>query len=126
MAKEYELWLIRAKSALKLGMTNKEDEICYEDLCFQLQQSSEKALKAYLVFLGIEPPKTHSFVVILQELARYIQIPREVEDVIDLNEYAVQTRYPGNFTQIEKDEYFKAVQIAEKILMWVLDDIKKA
>jgi HEPN domain-containing protein len=80
------LWLQRAKSALQLGKITKTEEIWYEDLCFQLQQAAEKALKGYLIFLGVDPPRTHSFNIILQELGKYIQYPVELEEVLNLND----------------------------------------
>ena len=44
-----EIWLDRAISSCKLGIVDKSKGIFYEDLCFQLQQACEKALKAILV-----------------------------------------------------------------------------
>lgn len=125
MNKVYEEWIKRSKSSLLLGKAKKSEEIYYEDLCFQLQQSAEKALKAYLIFLGISPPKSHSFNIILQELGKYIQYPEELEMVIDLNDYAVQARYPGDFTKIDEEEYKTALRIAENVFEWVKENIRK-
>jgi HEPN domain-containing protein len=119
------LWLQRAKSALQLGKITKTEEIWYEDLCFQLQQAAEKALKGYLIFLGVDPPRTHSFNIILQELGKYIQYPVELEEVLNLNDYAVQARYPGEYTPIEEEEYEEAVRIATYVCRWVEESIKK-
>ena len=52
MDKEYEIWIKRAKSSLILSKSKKTDEIYYEDLCFDAQQSAEKALKALIAFLN--------------------------------------------------------------------------
>ena len=125
MNKAYEEWIKRSKSALLLGKAEKTEEIYYEDLCFQLQQSAEKALKAYLIFLGVSPPKSHSFNIILQELGKYIKYPKELEKVIDLNDYAVQARYPGDFTRIDAAEYKAALRIAEYVYDWVKENIRK-
>jgi HEPN domain-containing protein len=122
---EYVIWLRHSKSCLSLGQTEKTEDICYEDLCFQLQQAAEKALKAYLVFLGIDPPKTHSFNLILRELEKFIDCPKELEEVIDLNDYAVQTRYPGDFTQIDEAEYHEARRIARFVYDWVTQQTAK-
>ena len=40
-----EEWLKRAKSNLALAKQPKSEEIFFEDLCFETQQASEKALK---------------------------------------------------------------------------------
>ena len=41
----YESWIERAKSSLELAQSKIIRHIQYEDLCFQLQQAAEKALK---------------------------------------------------------------------------------
>ena len=67
MAEGYLTWMKRAESSLALGFVAKTDEIFYEDLCFQLQQAVEKAMKALLVYNDVEPPITHSFGVLIRE-----------------------------------------------------------
>lgn len=98
-------WLERADSSLKLGTVEKTDGICYEDLCFQLQQACEKALKAVLIFHDVEPRKTHSFGVLLQQIEKMQDVPEPIKDVIILENYAVQTRYPGDYEPVDSEEY---------------------
>ena len=111
-------WLRRAKSSLELAKTRKE-KIFLEDLCFEAQQAAEKALKALLIHLDIVVPRVHSFNIILSAIAEKIEVPHEIEDVFILSDYAVQTRYPGDYTPITVEEYDKALAIAEKIISWV-------
>ncbi len=124
MDKAYKIWIKRAKSSLILSMSKKTDDIYYEDLCFDAQQAAEKALKALIIFLGLEPPKTHSFNSILLELEKKIQIPEKVKNVLDLNDYAVQTRYPGDYQPIDEEEYNNAIEVAEYIYNWVIENLK--
>lgn len=50
-------WLRRARSNLERAKTGKiRDEILYEDLCFDCQQSVEKAIKALLISIDKEFP----------------------------------------------------------------------
>ena len=57
----WRMWLQRAKSNLtRAGLGRQTQDILYEDLCFDAQQSSEKALKGVMVLLGLDIPKTHS------------------------------------------------------------------
>ena len=42
MGKEYKEWLKRAKSNLKMSKIKKDEDIYYEDLCFEAQQCAEK------------------------------------------------------------------------------------
>ena len=40
-----------------------------------------------------------------------------------LYNFAVQTRYPGEYDAIEKDEYEESIIIAEKCLEWIEEKI---
>ena len=44
--------------------------------------------------------------------------------MLDLNDYAVQTRYPGDYTPIEMQEYQNAIKIAERTVKWAVDYIE--
>jgi HEPN domain-containing protein len=124
MDETHKRWIERAESSLSLGLVQKTNNIFYEDLCFQLQQAAEKALKAFLVFHQLDPPITHSFVVLLQRIRQASEYPRELERVIELEDYAVQTRYPGEYTSVEEEEYNRAAEIAKYVLDWVREKIK--
>ena len=124
MESDYKIWLDRAKSNLKISKTKRDEDIFYEDLCFQAQQAVEKALKGLLIFYNVEPGKTHNLVTLLKELSKYTDVPEEVNETAILNNYAVQTRYPGDYTPINEDEYNTAVIITEKCVKWVEKKIK--
>jgi len=114
-------WLRRAKSNLERARVGKiQDEILYEDLCFDCQQSAEKALKALLISIDKEFPPTHSIARLLEIVSETkIEIPAEIHKAIDLTDYAVKTRYPGESEPVTKEEYEEAVTIAETIYSWV-------
>lgn len=118
-------WMNRAKSNLHLAKESNRQEVYFEDLCFQAQQAAEKALKALMIFLDIEPPRSHNFNILLLKLGEKIEIPKVCNDVIDLNDYAVQTRYPGDYTPVDIDEYHNAIEIAERIVTWASEYIQK-
>ena len=94
MGNESQEWLNRAKSALSLAKTPPTQEIFLEDLCFQAQQAVEKSLKGILVHQGQNPPRSHNIVFLLKEVSRHIEVPRDIEEVVELTEYSVMTRYP--------------------------------
>ncbi|MCD4819992.1 MAG: HEPN domain-containing protein [Candidatus Cloacimonetes bacterium] len=120
MDNDYKIWIKRAESALSLGKVDDREEIYYEDLCFQLQQAAEKALKAYLIYNKIEPPKTHSFRVLINKIETSIVLcPDEIRRTIELEDYAVQTRYPGDYTPVDEDEYSDALKITENAIVWI-------
>ena len=115
----YEEWLKRARSSLELAKFSGNKLVCYEDLCFQAQQAVEKGLKALLIYYGVEPEKTHNLYILLQELEKYTKIDYEIKEVLKLHNFAVLTRYPGEYAEIEKEEYEESILIAEKCLKWI-------
>ena len=115
----YESWLDRAKSSFELSKTMANELIYYEDLCFQAQQSAEKALKGLLIYFGADPDFTHNLVIVLEALTKYTDIPEKIKEVINLNNFAVQTRYPGEYEEITKKEYEECIKITSDCLNWV-------
>ena len=126
MAKnEYRKWLKRAESNLLLAKSGHIKGVVYEDLCFEAQQSAEKALKALLIYFGDRFPKIHSFAILLGRLQKYTDIPDDIKVVLKLSAYAIQTRYPGEYYPVQKDEYQRAITIAHDVLIWVKKVIKE-
>jgi HEPN domain-containing protein len=56
----YESWLDRAKSSLEIAGTRNSNFVYYEDLCYQAQQTVEKAIKGLLIYYKVEPQFTHN------------------------------------------------------------------
>jgi len=123
MVNDYRSWLDRAKSSLTISKNKFDKNIFYEDLCFQAEQAVEKALKSFLLFYNIEPKKTHNLVLLIKDLSKHIDISKEVNETVILNNYAVETRYPGNYTPIGKEEYDAAIKIAEDCIIWIEEKI---
>jgi HEPN domain-containing protein len=115
----YDEWIKRAISSLELAQAKNIPHIYYEDLCFQLQQSAEKALKGLLIYYGVEPEFTHNISKLITNLEEHIEIPNNVRKSIDLTNYAIQTRYPGEYTDITRKEYEESLEIAKECLDWV-------
>ena len=126
MTNNYKTWIDRAKSCLAISKIKSDENILYEDLCFQAQQAVEKAIKGLLIFYNVDPEKTHNLVSLIKELSNKIEIPEEISETVILNDYAVQTRYPGDYTPVEEDEYNTAIAIAEKCVKWIDEKIKAA
>jgi len=119
----YEEWIERAKSSLELAQVKIIHYIQYEDLCFQAQQAVEKALKGLLIFYSVEPEFTHNIELLIDELKKFTDIPEKINEATQLTNYAVQTRYPGEYDEITKEEYEKTVKIAKDCLDWVENKI---
>jgi HEPN domain-containing protein len=123
--KRYESWIDRAKSSYELSKATISNNIYFEDLCYQTQQATEKALKGLLIYYGVEPEFAHNIGILLNELEKYTEITDNIKESMELTNYAVQTRYPGSYDDITKKEYEKAVKIAKECLDWVENKIKE-
>ena len=61
---------------------------------FHAQQAVEKALKAWLSFIGVEYPRTHDLEELLELLEERAEpILEAFYDLVDLTDFAVQFRY---------------------------------
>ena len=120
-------WMKRARSDLLLGRVALHTKgVLPEDACFHAQQCAEKALKALLLQLEIEFPKTHAIEVLLDLLkTRGIDIPSGVDEAFELTEYAVQARYPGEWEPVTKPEAQRALELAAQLLAWVESQLGK-
>jgi len=112
-------WMTRAYSNLRLAENGRSQDVMLEDLCFNTQQAAEKALKAVCLLKGLEFPKTHSIVRLLDIIeSGGVTIPEAVKAADILTQYAVQTRYPGPVEEITQEEYEEALSLAAKVIFW--------
>jgi HEPN domain-containing protein len=119
-------WLQRARSDLQLGRAALNTRgVMPEDAAFHGQQCAEKALKALLLHREISFPKTHAIEVLLDLLkTQGVIVPKGVDEAFELSEYAVQTRYPGEWEPVTKAEARKAMERAALVLAWVESQVK--
>ncbi len=119
-------WLNRALSNLNRAKFGKVNEsIYYEDLCFDCQQSVEKSLKSLLIFNNIQFPYTHTISKLLEIIKEKVtDIPDFVIESVILSDYAVSTRYPGNYEPVDESEFLYAQEIAKLVYDWVKEKIK--
>jgi len=118
-------WLQRAKSSMARAKAGRiSSEVLYEDLCFDAQQAVEKALKSLCVSYEIVFPKTHDIAYLIELLEKgNVTVPDNVQNAKILTGYAVESRYPGDYEPVDEEDYFKAIEIAEKVLKWVKEKI---
>jgi HEPN domain-containing protein len=110
-------WLRRAHSNYARTQLPRTDEIYLEDLCFDAQQTAEKALKAIFVLHGKRFPHTHDLAELLSELEGFVEeIPQTVRESVQLNDYAILTRYPGWGPRVTEEEFKQAVDQAHAVL----------
>ena len=115
------LWLHRARSDLALGEAALQTPgVLPEDACFHAQQCADKALKGLLSDRGIPFPRTHVLEVLLDLLkAHSVHVPDNVDEAFALSQYAVQTRCPGDWEPVTRQEAKLALEHAAQVLAWV-------
>ncbi len=121
-------WLKRAKSNLACAKVGKiSGEILFEDLCFDAQQAVEKALKALCVKSGIVFKKVHDIAYLVELLEKgNINVPDGIQKAKTLTDYAIEARYPGDYEPVNEEMYKDAVEIAEKVVLWVETKLNEA
>lgn len=101
------------------------DDPVTEAVCFHSQQSVEKYMKAYLIFLDIYFPRTHD----LGQLGKLIETKDTYFETLKyeadlLSDYAVEIRYPDDFNEPTLDETRNSILIAEKIINYIKQKIE--
>ncbi|HMC57799.1 MAG TPA: HEPN domain-containing protein [Candidatus Solibacter sp.] len=87
----------------------------FDTICFHAQQCVEKYLKALLLHASSDAPRTHDLRLLLQRLPSEFAEDFRMEDMVDLNRYSVESRYPGEWEPISRDEAERAVSLARAV-----------
>ena len=122
-------WIAFAGGDLKSAKCGLKDSFpAYHTICFLAQLSSEKYIKALLLYKGWKLVKQHDLIYLANILKKdyKINIDAIKESVIILNNCIVEARYPSDidvnlFTQELAEE---AVEAAETVSDFVVEKIK--
>jgi HEPN domain-containing protein len=104
---------------------------CYKDFypkqlaiaCYHCQQASEKALKGFLTYRDIEPPKIHNLVKLCGLCIEQDAAFNEILEVCDnVNQYSTITRYPDEMV-INEAMTRKAIDQAQAILAFCMEKV---
>ena len=85
----------------------------------------EKYLKGLLVFENIDFPKTHSIKRLMELIPFNIRPEISSEEQEYLNDYAVFTRYPGDYEAVSLAKARAAVRIARRVRKHVRELLPK-
>jgi HEPN domain-containing protein len=89
----------------------------YKDtVTFHCQQAVEKYLKSYLIFLGTEFKFSHDLIYLLDQI--YIEdksIRDYYESILELQNYAVEVRYPDDSIFLTDEKVVEAIETAKII-----------
>lgn len=122
---EFEQWVMYAENDLKAAQELLNSKL-YNIVCFHSQQAIEKYLKAFLVYNGVNPPRTHSIVYLIEMCASIeedFEKFKEEARIIDV--FYIPSRYPnaplGSLPDSlpNKDDAERAFEIAQKICQFV-------
>ena len=94
-------------------------------VCRLSQQSAEKTLKAALVLEGIEFPFTHDLDALRNRLPEGWHVRTTYPDLADLTQWAVETRYPGDWLEVTEEDALRAEAEARAILNLVADELRR-
>ena len=94
-------------------------------VCWLSQQSAEKILKAALVLEGIEFPFTHDLDALRNRLPEGGHVRTTHPDLADLTQWAVETRYPGDWLEVTEEDALRAEAEARAIRNSVADELRR-
>ena len=83
--------------------------------CGLAQQSVEKALKAVLIFLQIDFPRTHDLNILRNLVPESWQLKAAHPDLAYLTGWAVEARYPGDMPEATNADASEAVEQAQAV-----------
>lgn len=111
-------WLEKARrDLLVIDRTSAGDGVPWDMVCFHAQQAVEKAFKACLIADAIDPPRTHDLLKLLDLLENAGVDFRSTRITCEtLGNFAVQTRYPGDATEISETQGRWAAEKAHEIV----------
>ncbi|MHB1347350.1 MAG: HEPN domain-containing protein [Candidatus Humimicrobiaceae bacterium] len=119
-------WMEKADRDLEVA--NRELKIpdpLTDIICFHAQQSAEKYMKAYLIFLDIEFQKTHDIEDLVAVAGKKDPLILEFKDIgAELSAFAVEARYP-EFEEPSLEDTENAVEIARKFKKYIINRILK-
>jgi HEPN domain-containing protein len=123
---EAKRWLEYAREDLQTAkLILDHPTIAYRHICGLSQQATEKALKAALIFLKIEFPRTHDLDVLRNRIPSDWELKQSFPDLAALTEWAVESRYPGDWPEANQSDAESAFNQAGQILQTILTDFEK-
>lgn len=92
-----------------------------ENIFFLIQQSVEKALKAYLCSKNGDFPMVHDLGILLGKMD---QLPPQGYSLVTFSQFAGIRRYETGNAQLDKSDIDLAIASGEQVLAWVSSKLK--
>lgn len=118
-------WIKKADEDFEFVVSILPDTTFYAKICFHLQQSTEKYLKAYIVKNKLDFKKTHDLTELLQICSeKEKKFSALFEECNLLTDYYIDTRYPVHWpatvTKTEATEALEAARIVRDFVKGLL------
>jgi|WetSurMetagenome_2_1015567.scaffolds.fasta_scaffold178259_1 HEPN domain-containing protein len=113
--KEISTWIKIAEDDLRSAeyLLTMGDSAPFNVICFHAQQSAEKYLKSLLIYHEVDFAKTHDLIVLLNWVPPSANLAVNPENLLTLNRYGIQPRYPGDWWPYSKTDAEEAVVLAK-------------
>ena len=120
-----EEWLNFAKEDLDTARVLLNSEYLYNrSICYHCQQSAEKDLKAYIIYLDLPLNKTHNLIKLVDQIFELDKEITQLHKAVEvLTDYVVTARYPDDSELIPDEESKLAFQESEKINNYIKSKI---
>lgn len=117
-------WLHYAQEDLQTAAELlKQAHVIPRHVCWLSQQAAEKSIKAALVFSQIDFPYSHDLDLLRNILPKTWQVKTKCFDLAELTEWAIESRYPGDWPDATVEDAQCALKQAESIYSLILEDI---
>ena len=116
-------WLVFAQRNLETAQLLIRENHYTDVIAFDIQQATEKALKAVYAYNNESVPRIHALDVLFNYANTNIQFKNiNIKQLLTINDYYIAERYPGpRFSMPEMDEISESMNIAQTIL----DQVRK-
>lgn len=117
-------WLRYAREDMTAAASLRKDEAFVpRHVCWLAQQAAEKAIKAALVSLQSEFPRTHDLDLLCNLLPDDWSLHRHRSALAQLSEWAVEARYPGDWSEATIGDAELAVTAAQSVIQSITVDL---
>jgi len=121
---EARRWLIYAEEDLAAARALSESGAA-RHVCWLAQQAAEKTLKAILVFLQTDFPFWHDLDALRNLIPEGWRVKQGYPDLAELTQWAVESRYPGNWPTAGEHDSEAAIEQARGIYQSVCRDFER-
>ena len=103
----------------------KSDWVSYRNVCYLSQQAAEKIIKSLYVRQNQEFDRTHNLNSLKNKLNGKWKFKDIFTDLSELSEWALESRYPGEWQDVTETEAKTAYETASKIIKCIKDETLK-